>query len=207
MTAPTPPYFEPPQIVAGDNVQWLREFDDYSSVDYTLKYALMPVSGSEIGITAGAWTDGVGFWVNVSGSDTIGWEPGDYLWQASVTDASGNRTTLFPGRLTVIADFASATVANFKSTVSQTLDALYALVQGKATLDQQNFTIRGRSLSRMQPKELLDWIDFYEELYDREIRSEAAQQGRSNRGKIRASFCDPTAFPLPDRYWRRSGGF
>lgn len=207
MPTPALPFFEPSCIVAGDNVQWLRSFDDYSAASYTLKYALMPTTGSLIEITAETYTDGVTFWVNVGGTDTEAWAPGLYLWQASVTDSGGNRTTLFPGRMLIRPDFATADVANYLSTVKQTLDALYALVQGKASSDQMNYTIRGRSLSRMQPKELLDWIDFYEELYDREIRREAGQQGRANKGKIVVSFNDPSGFPVPVQWWRQGGGY
>jgi len=206
MPAVTPPYYEPSVIVAGDNVAWLRTFQDYTPVNYTLSYALMPPAGVVIGITAADYGDHTTFSVNVAGTVTVKWGPTDYLWQAYMTDASANRTTLFSGRLTIQPNFATAVVQNYQSVVKQTLDALYALIQGKATSDQQNYTIRGRSLSRMQPKELLDWLDFYEELYDREIREEAAAQGRGNKGKITATFNDPVGFPVPPSYWRQTGG-
>jgi hypothetical protein len=207
MPTPALPSLEPSVVVAGDNVQWLRALDDYSAADYTLKYALMPTTGAVINITASTYTDGTSFWVNESSTTTEKWAPGEYLWQASVTDTNSNRTTLFPGRIVIKPDFATAPVANYQSVVKQTLDALYALIQGKATSDQMNYTIRGRSLSRMQPKELLDWLDFYEELYDRETRKEANQQGRSNKGKIVISFNDPSGFPVPAQWWRQGGGY
>lgn len=199
----TPPCFEPSVIVAGDNVQWTRVFDDYDPVNYTLSYALMPTSGTVIKIAAGNYGDNKTFLVNVAGATTEAWAANKYLWQAYITDGSGNRTTLFTGRLEIKADFNTAAVADYRSTVQITLENLYAVIQGKANADQQSYTIRGRSLSRMQPKELLDWLDFYEELLDREIRREANQQGKSNKGKILARFYDPVGLPIPDYIWQR----
>lgn len=205
MTNPVPiPFYEPTVAVAGDNWAWLRAFDNYTPAGYTLSYAFMPVSGTVIKITAAAYADDADtFEVNVPGATTGSYAPADYLWQAYMTDGSSNRTTLYNGRLTIKPNFATAAVANYESTVKQTLDALYALIQGKATSDQQSYMIRGRSLSRMQPKELMEWLTFYEELYDREVRSEAIRQGKSTKGIIRANFIDPLGFPVGNPFWRQ----
>lgn len=208
MTQPVnPPPFEPEVIVAGDNVQWTRVFDDYDPVNYTLSYALMPTSGLTIKFAAGNQGDNKTFLVSVPGSTTETWVPSPqgspYLWQAYMTDGSANRTTLFGGRMVIKPDFATAPVADYRSTITITLANLYAVVQGKATSDQQSYTIRGRSLSRMQPKEILDWIDFYEELQAREIRREAIAQGRPNKGRLVAHFNDPVGLPIPGYIWMR----
>ncbi|MGA9855101.1 MAG: hypothetical protein WBR29_07490 [Gammaproteobacteria bacterium] len=187
-------------------MQWLRTFSNYDPVNYTLSYALMPTTGSIITITAVDYGDHATFEVNVAGATTEAWVPSDnYIWQAYMKDGSGNRTTLFNGRIKIKPDFATAAVANYQSAVKQTLDALYALVQNKASSDQMNYTIRGRSLSRMTPKEILDWIDFYEELFDREKRSEAIAQGKGNKGKIVVRFRDLGDWPMPNLWWRGGG--
>lgn len=202
-----PPVFEPEVIVAGDNVQWTRVYDDYDPVNYTLSYALMPVTGTRITVTATNYGDNKTFLVNVPGATTKTWLPSapgaPYLWQAYITDGSANRTTLYSGRMVIKADFSTATVQDYRSTISITLANLYAVVQGKATTDQQSYTIRGRSLSRMQPKELLEWIDFYEELHARELRREAIAQGRPNKGRLVARFNDPVGLPVPEYIWMR----
>lgn len=209
MTTPTitPPVFEPDVIVAGDNVQWIRVFDDYDPVNYTMSYALMPVTGTRITITAGNYGDNKTFYVNLPGATTEAWTPSPqgqpYLWQAYMTDVSGNRTTLYSGRMVIKPDFSTVAVADYRSTIMITLQNLYAVVQGKATSDQQSYTIRGRSLSRMQPKELLEWIDFYEELLGRELRAESNAQGKNNKGTIRVRFNDPTGLPVPAYIWMR----
>lgn len=209
MTTPTvtPPCFEPAVIVAGDNVQWTRVFDDYDPINYTLSYALMPISGPRIIITAGNYGDNKTFLVNVPGATTEAWVPSPvgepYLWQAYITDGSSNRTTLYNGRMTIKPDFTTAPVQDYRSTVAITLQNLYAVIQGKATADQMSYTIRGRSLSRMPPKELLEWLDFYEELLDREIRQEAVDQGRPNKGKLLARFSDRAGLPIPTYIWQR----
>lgn len=201
------PVFEPEIIVAGDNIQWTRVYDDYDPVNYTLSYALMPVSGPRITFAASNYGDDKTFLVNIPGAATESWAPSapgaPYLWQAYITDSSSNRTTLYSGRMIIKPDFSTANIQDYRSTISITLANLYAVVQGKASSDQQSYTIRGRSLSRMQPRELLEWIDFYEELLSRELRREAIAQGRPNKGRLVARFNDPVGLPVPEYIWMR----
>lgn len=198
----TPPYGEPDTIVANDSVQWLKTFTNFNPVTDTLSYTLMPIAGARINISAVNYGDGSTFWVNVAASITSLWVPGFYLWQAYMLDSVGNRHTLYNGRLTINPDFATASVGDYRSSVTITITNLYAVIQGKASSDQLHYSIRGRSLSRMSPKELTDWLDFYEELLDREIRREQMARGNSTKGKILARFFDPIGFPIPPGgYW------
>ncbi|MDE2102457.1 MAG: hypothetical protein KGL39_34745 [Patescibacteria group bacterium] len=203
----TPPPFEPHVIVAGDNVQWTRVYDNYDPVNYTLSYALMPTSGSLILITAGNYGDDKTFWVNVPGATTANWTPSQngqaYLWQSYITDGSGNRTTLYSGRTVIKPNFAAAPVADYRSQFEVILWNLKRALLGNPSPAVQNYTIRGRSLSKMSAKDIQTEIDLYEELVTRELRAEAIAQGRPNKGKLVVRFNDPTGLPVPEWMWMR----
>ena len=74
--------------------------------------------------------------------------------------------------------------ADNRSHARKVLDALRATMESKATSDQMAMSIRGRSISRMSPAEMIKWLDFYEKQVAREDEEERRRRGVGSPRKI-----------------------
>ena len=158
------PTTEPLQFVAGDTVKWIKSLADYLPADgWVLTYALVR-DGSQETITATDNGDATHA-VTIAAATTAAYAVGMYSWQAYATKAT-ERYQVDAGALEVLVDFASqATGHDGRSLVKQTLDALEAVILGRASSDQLSIAIQGRSISRIAPTELLKWRDIYRAEY------------------------------------------
>lgn len=133
------PTTEPNSVTAGDKVAWTKTLDDYPASSYTLVYILAG-GGSKISITAAA--DGDDHLVSVLSSVTAEWTPGDYVWFSSVTDAEGERTTLDSGSITIKPDPTDYVASSdLRSHARKVLDAIEAVIEGRASRSDQQYTI------------------------------------------------------------------
>ena len=197
-----PPTFTPTCITAGDTAQWIIALTNYLPANWTLTYVLVSASGVPITIVAS--DNGDGRWaISVPAATTQTWTPGFYQWQAYISSGA-ERHQVMRGRLEIKANYQAQTQAfDPRSTVKITLDALQAMLQGKASIDQSSYTIQGRSLSRMKPEELIKWYEFYSELYEKEVQAERVNQGRSGPTKVLVRFNDPTVLPInPQTFYK-----
>lgn len=181
------PNTEPSVLVVGDRWAWKRSDlgSDYDPDDYSLKYtAQLEASGStEFDITAGE--SGNEYVVEVSQSTTAGYTAGIYHWQAYITRTSDSeRITVDSGTFELIADWDTATT-DPRSHVKITLDAIEAVIEGRASKDQEAYTINGRSLRRTPLADLIAFHEKYAALYAKEQRAEAIANGKGHNGKIR----------------------
>ena len=72
-----------------------------------------------------------------------------------------------------------------KSHVQKTLEALEALIEGKATKDQQSYSINGRTITKMPITDLLKWRDKYKAEFRKE---QLAAEGKANNSTIKFYF-------------------
>lgn len=98
-------------------------------------------------------------------------------WEWKVTDGS-TVTTIDQGRLEVEANFASVGASDQRSHARKVLDAICALIEGRASKDQEEYTIKDRSLKRMPMEDLLGLKDKYTNLVAIEERNEKGQGNR-----------------------------
>ena len=160
-----------------------RSFSDYpASGGWTLTYALVNTS-NKIAITASA--DGDGHLVEVAAATTVAYVAGTYDWQAYVTK-DPERYQVDSGVMEILPDFAVQTGGyDARSHVKKVLDALEAMIEGKASQDQLSYAIGGRSISKLSPQEVIDWRDAYAQLYRRELRK---LHGQGERRSIKVQF-------------------
>ena len=141
---------------------------------------------ADIDITASA--DGDDFAVTLAASTTTNYTAGTYWWQAYVSK-SGERYQVGSGTLEIKEDFSQVSGAYSKlSHARKVLAALEAMLERKATVDQQSYSIAGRSLSRMSPEELRSWRDDYRRQVRAEERAEKIARGEKINNTIRARF-------------------
>lgn len=105
---------------------------------------------------------------------TKDWKPGRYRYE--IRASSGDDVvTVETGELKIAPDL-SAQVAGFdgRDHVRRVLDSIEAVIENRATIDQQHYQINNRSLTRTPMSDLLKLRDKY--------RAELAGQKRARRG-------------------------
>jgi hypothetical protein len=176
----------PDQLVIGDYWRWKRtDLTDYATADYSMSYAmrLYGTGSTEIEITA--TESGSEYIVEVAAATTATYVSGWYAWQAYITRSSDSeRITLNSGRVEILPDRDSLP-ADPRNHNRVMFEALEALLQGKATKDQIQYSIGDRNLSRMQPSEAQEWYDIYRRRVRDDERAEQVARGQGGGNRIR----------------------
>lgn len=173
------PVVEPGELIIGDRWAWKRKDlnADYPNTGHTLKYsARLETDGSyEIQLTATA--DNGDYLIEVSQSDTISYAAGVYHWQAYITrNADSERITIGNGAFEIKANRDVATT-DPRSQAKIVLDAIEAVIAGRATKDQESYSVQGRSLARTPIPELLVLRDTYRAEVFREEQARKLKAG------------------------------
>lgn len=183
--------FEPREIVIGSTLKWRRDFPAYPASEYALTYHFR---GAGKGFDAEASADGDAHAVTVTAATTAEMTAGAYYWQA-VAEKDGETFVAAKGEAKAVAGLASVDVAEVvdgRSEAKKTLDAIDALLAGRATLDQQQYSIAGggsyRMLSRIPIPDLLKLRDEYARRVAREKRRARVRRGGTVMSSIKVRF-------------------
>lgn len=164
-------------ITSGDTYDEEVTVVDYPKSDgWALSYRLIPrVSGTAITFTAGASQyNAIDYRVQVSAATTALWTAGFYSWAALVTKAA-ERFLIDTGEVEVKADpGVSDAPSDTRTHARKTLDAIEAVIEGRATKDQMAYTIGTRSLQRTPLADLLK----FRAAYRSEVLAEEAVAGK-----------------------------
>lgn len=178
---------EPSRVIAGDTVAWRRAdlLSDYPSGSYSLHYRGRREGDatSSFNVTANS-----AYQVTVAAAATSAWTPGTWHWQAYITRASdAARVTVAEGVFDVVANRAAST-ADPRSHAKRMLDAIEALLEGKAVDDVAEYAINGRSLKKIPVPELITLRDRYRAEWFREKAAEDIRRGLATSRKIMVRF-------------------
>jgi hypothetical protein len=158
----TTPTTEPTELRAGDLWEWRREdlTSDYPASSWTLTYRFKNAAG---GFEVVAVADGDAFESSVAAATSAAIAAGVYAWQARVTKLTESYT-VDTGETKVLPDLFAGTASaasDQRTHARTTLEAIEAVIEGRATTDQQEYTIGTRSLKRIPIAELLSFRDRY----------------------------------------------
>jgi hypothetical protein len=177
------PTTEPDLIVAGDTAKWLRSLDDYpASESWVLSYTLVSAAQR---YTFSATASGADHLVTVAATTAATWVAGTYTWRAQVSKA-GEVYTVGTGSLTVRPSFATAT--DGRSHARRTLEAIEAVIEGRATSEVSYYMIGGRQLRYIEPAQLLALRDRYRAEVAREDAAQRAAAGLPDRRRVFVRF-------------------
>lgn len=184
------PTREPDVLIAGDRIVWKRTDlgSDYPPASYSLKYsARLENSGStEIEITASE--SGSDYIVEVAAATSAAWTAGTYHWQAYITrTADSERVTIERGTFEVRANRDAATT-DPRTHAKKVLDAIEAVIENRASLDQESYSINGRSLARTPLEELFKLRQRYRNEYAAELAAERNRRGRRGGNAMHVRF-------------------
>lgn len=156
----------PAELYAGDSWAWTRELPDYPPATHT---AVWYFEKADANLAVSGTTSGDLFAAAVAAATTDPYSPGDYQWRLVITrTADSARTVVEKGFVSLLANPASAGSRDWRSHARKTLQAIEAVIEGKATTDQQAVSIGGRSLSRIPWADLTLLHDRYRALVAKE---------------------------------------
>ncbi|HIJ48269.1 MAG TPA: hypothetical protein HPP72_09705 [Gammaproteobacteria bacterium] len=172
------------RIIAGDRTAWkITELSaDYPTDEYTLKYAARLESDGSTEIEITATGSGDNYLIELESATTAAYSAGTYQWQLYIIrDSDSERITITNGSFEVIAN-RDTNSADPRSQNKIALDAINAVMSGRASKDQESYSIDGRSLSRTPISDLILLQKHYKNAVAREQNAERIRKGLpSNR--------------------------
>jgi hypothetical protein len=186
------PEGEPKEVVVGDFIQWKRsDLTDYpTSSGYTAEYVARITGGgsNEIKLPQSASSTDEYYLFTVDSDTSADFAPGLYHWQLEITQtSSGNRIAIDTGDFTAIPDMDS-NQADPRIHAEIMVDKIQSLLEGKADSDVAEYTIAGRSLTKLSFKELLEARDHYKREIVKHTNDELIKKGKSNGSTIQVRF-------------------
>ena len=183
------PEGEPAELIAGDLLQFkiTSLVSDYDPNSYTLTYTAR-INGQQDEIQFSATDQTSYYLVSVTSTVTGSWAPGEYSYQQEIIRNSDSaRLVLKRGTFKVLADLDNNAVDN-RSHAQIMLGKLESLLQGKADSDVSNYSIAGRSLTKLSFQELLDARNFYKAEVIKEKAQLDSKYGRKGSSTIQVRF-------------------
>lgn len=185
--AVTIPLVEPEIITQGDTIKWRKSLPDYLPSDgWVLTYQFAHHDEPNVSVNATNNGDQTHL-VTISATASAAFRrAGTWMWQAYVT-LSGERFTVARGSIVVRPDIASVPNADTRSHARKVLDAIEAVLENRATMEQSSIAIGGQSITLLAPEELIRWRSVYAAEVQMEERAEKIRQGLGAR-RIRTRF-------------------
>lgn len=153
----TLPTSEPLQFSGGDLVQWTKAFADFAPPDWTLAYRLILPTAVNATVTSSGGVYTVTF--NATDTDDIVAQTTVRL-VGYVTNGT-DRKTVYDGFVTIRPNPATATAADLATHESRCLALIEAAIEGDLPTHMREYTVDGRHVSKIEPRELLALRDKY----------------------------------------------
>lgn len=183
------PYF----LISGDTWEWERDLSEYpASEGYTLKYNLNRKSSAGSLIQISSVPDGDTHHVTVDSNDTGAYTTGKYQYVEYVESGTGEdveKRTVHIGETEILANPTTST--DIRTVNQKILDAIDAMVLGKATKDQKSYTIKNRTLERYSIEELMPLRSYYATLAEKDKDKLEELFGKTSKG-IYGKFTKPS---------------
>ena len=184
------PTVEPEKVVVGDFIQWRRTDlgSDYPNDQYTMTYVARITAGgaSEIQITGTAYEGGYLF--TVASATSTDFNAGFYHYQLeAIRNSDSNRIVLETGFFTAVVDL-DVNGSDPRTHAEIMLAKIKSLLEGKADADVANYSIAGRSLTKLSFDELIKARDYYQDEYNKEVRTQRIAKGQPTGATVKVRF-------------------
>lgn len=185
----------PSNIVSGLTVEFTKRLADYSPAEWTLSYHLRGTQAANATATDNG--DGsflVSLTAKTGGMTPVALTPGRFFFQAYVTNilTISDKRLIDSGRINVTPDLSSVTTPfDARSSAELMIEAIDALMEGKATRDQMSYTIGQRTLSRIPVPDLLEFRKYYIGIVESEAIKARVKKGLPAFENIHVKFRQP----------------
>lgn len=171
-------YAFPKKITAGLTFKHSINLTAYPASIWSITIYLRGASAIDISAT----TDGNLHIFNVPASETKKYKAGHYGYSLRATDLNGNVEEIEAGAIEIISDLSSIEdPVDKRSHAQKTLAALEAVIEGRATLDQERYRLNNRELWRTP---LADLIKLRNQYRVEVAREQAKANGKNIFGKV-----------------------
>ena len=179
----------PDELQLGDFWAWKKDnlATDYPTADYSLSYEFNLIDGATASNFTLTATESNDEYI-ISTSDTGSYTKGEYNWVSYITRTSDSARVKIAEGYIEIQDNYATTSASVRSHAKIVLDAVKAVIENRATMDQSSMSIAGRSLSRMSISELYELKDRAQRDYNAEVKKAAIKNGKSSGTTILTKF-------------------
>lgn len=174
------PQTEPTEITAGDYIQWNVQGGDYPAPTWDVSYVLINADNK---YTIDAADNGSDHLITIDGATSANFVAGVYNYQRYATNGS-QRVTTGTGEITIKPNFASVSTIDNRTQTKRILDAINAVIEKRASTDQESYQIAGRALKRTPLPDLIKLRDRYQAMYAAEQRAEKIKNGIPASNKI-----------------------
>ena len=156
-----------------ERVTWTRTLTDYTAADsWSVSVDLSGPEASD-GFSVAATDAGLGLWQFLF--ETTDKAVGEYTWQVWATKTGAARTMIESGVFDLLpGNLEGASNRDSSTHVSRMLALIQARLEGRLELDSENYSVAGRSLSRIPMADL----ESMERRFSRRRRSELAAISR-----------------------------
>jgi len=171
------------KIAAGATLDLRVTLTAYPAPDWSLALILRGPQAIDIAATA----DGASHRIQADAATSADWMPGKY-WFALRATRGGDVVQVDEGDLQITPDLAAVSEPfDGRTHAERVLAAIEAVIEGRATIDQQSYQINNRQLSRTPIPDLLKLRNEYRA----EVRQQRlAERGQSLLGRqIKVRFC------------------
>jgi hypothetical protein len=185
------PEGEPIEFIVGDFLQWKRSdiAQDYPPSAHSAEYVarIKSTSSGEIKIAATEPSGDDYYLFSVASAVSADFVAGDYSWQLEITEtSSGNRITVDEGDFTIVGDLDNDADPRIHAEIM--VDKIESILEGKADSDVSNYSIAGRSITKMTFDELLAARDRYRAEVTKHNNKELVKRGKQNGSTIKVRF-------------------
>ena len=179
----------PTELQLGDFWAWKRDnlSEDYPVASYSLSYEFNLVDGSTVSNFTLTATESDDTYI-VEASSTASYTKGNYNWVSYITRASDSARVKLEEGFVEIQDNYATTTASVRSHAKIVLDAVEAVIENRANIDQSSMSIAGRSLSRMSIDDLLTFRARYKAEYLKEVKQLRIKNKRGSGNTIKVNF-------------------
>ena len=184
------PEGEPSEVVVGDFLQWKRSdlVQDYPASEYSAQYVARITGGGSNEIKLSGVGSSTEYLFTAPSATSAEFLAGYYHWQLEVTQTStGNRLVVDIGDFQAIPDL-DDNQADPRIHAEIMIAKIETILEGKADSDVSNYSIAGRSISKMTFDELLAARDLYRRELVAHERKELLKRGKSNGSTIKVRF-------------------
>ena len=179
----------PSELQLGDFWAWKRDdlAADYPVADYALTYEFNLIDGSTAANFTLTATESGDEYI-ISTSSTTSYTVGNYNWISYITRSSDSARVKLEEGYVEIQDNYATTSNSVRSHAKKVLDAIEAVIENRASMDQQSMSIAGRSLSRMSITDLMTFRDRYKAEYLKEVKIARIKNGLASGNTIKVNF-------------------
>ena len=179
----------PSELQLGDFLAWKRDdlASDYPVADYSLSYEFNLIDGSTAANFTLTATESGNEYI-ISTSSTTSYTLGNYNWISYITRSSDSARVKLEEGYVEIQDNYATTSNSVRSHAKKILDAVEAVLENRASMDQQSMSIAGRSLSRMSITDLMTFRDRYKAEYLKEVKIARIKNGLASGNTIKVNF-------------------